>query len=440
MTIKEYYRQAYKEMRGKPPKEKWEYFWEYFKWHFSIGLLVLVMLIMMVVTIVNHRNNAFAGVFLNAIYDANDQGFLQDYYEYTDLNTKKDEALFYTNFTVKGDGSKFDSDQIYGVAVKIMSNELDFIAGQPDIFQIFAYNTSVLLDDLREHMTEEDLANYHVYYIDGAFRTKLETALGDEKPKIEDYPDPYKPELMEDPIPVGIDITYSKMLSGRIYNPDAKTFIGIVSNTKRVDKFMEFLDFLWSDGMLKENAFAGVFTNSIIDPDQQGFLQDYYGYTGLDTEKQEARFYTNFLLKGDASKADNENFYGIWGKITNNEIDFIAGQSESFSAIAYNPNAFLMDLRQYLDAETLARYSDRLYYIDGEVFRNLKDARPENYPDPRKPELMEDPIPVGIDISDSAMLSGRIYNADAETYIGVTSNAKQPEKFMEFLDFLWSTK
>lgn len=248
MTIKEYYRQAYRDMKGKPPKEKWEYFWEYFKWQFLIGLLVLALLIQGVFTVVNHRQNAFAGVFITALYDANEQGFLQDYYDYTGLNTKKEEARFYTNFLIKADNSKSDSDQLYGVFAKIISNEIDFIAGQPEPFRIFAYHTSVLVGDLRDYMDEETLARYadRLYYIDGAIRKQLETPNGDEKPKLEDFPDPHKPELMEDPIPVGIDVSDFQMLNGRIYKADAKAYIGIVSNTKRADKFMEFLDFLQS--------------------------------------------------------------------------------------------------------------------------------------------------------------------------------------------------
>ena len=248
MTIKEYYRQAYKEMRGKPAKEKWEYFWEYFKVPFLIGILVLALLIQGVVTIVNHKENTFAGVFITALYDADEKGFLQDYYEFTGLDTKKQEALFYTNILLKADGSKSDSDNLYGIFAKIVSHEIDFIAGQPEPFAMCAYHTSVLVGDLRDYMDEETLSRYagRIYYIDGAFRKQLETDLGEERPKLENYPDPTKPELMEDPIPVGIDVSDLKAINGKIYKADAKTYIGIVSNTKRADKFMEFLDFLWS--------------------------------------------------------------------------------------------------------------------------------------------------------------------------------------------------
>ncbi len=248
MTIKEYYRQAYKEMKGKPAKEKWEYFWEYFKWQFLIGLLVLAMLTQGVVSCATRKTNTFAGVFVTALYDANALGFLDDYYAYTDLDTKKQEALFYTNFLIKADNSSSDSNMLYNIAAKIFTKEIDFIAGQPEPFEIFAYHTSVLLGDLREHMDEETLSCYagRIYYIDGAVRKQLETELGEERPKPEDFPDPKKPELMEDPIPVGIDISGLKMLDGRIYKPGAETYIGIVSNTQRPEKFMEFLNFLWS--------------------------------------------------------------------------------------------------------------------------------------------------------------------------------------------------
>ena len=248
MTIKEYYRKAYKEMRDKPFKEKLEYFWEYFKWEFLIGMLVLILLIQGVVTFVSDKEDVFAGAFITALYNAEEQGFLQDYYEYTGLDTKKQEALFYTNILLKADNSVSDSNNLYGIFAKILNHELDFLAGQSEPFGICAYHTSGLLGDLRNFMDEETLARYadRLYYIDGEVLKKLETELGEEKPKLENFPDPRKPELMEEPIPIGIDVSDLKILNGRIYKQDAVTYIGIVSNTARPEKFMEFLDFLWS--------------------------------------------------------------------------------------------------------------------------------------------------------------------------------------------------
>lgn len=247
MTIREYVFQAYREMRNKPFKEKLEYFWEYFKWEFLIGLLVLALLVQGVVSCATRKEDVFAGVFITALYNAEDHGFLQDYNEYSGIDIKKQEALFYTNVLIKADGSKSDSDSLYGIFAKIINHELDFIAGQPETFEICAYHTSGLLCDLRKYMEEQALAHYagRLYYIDLAVIEQLETELGDEKPVVE-FPDPHKPELMEKPIPVGIDISDLKMFNGRIYKSDVKTYIGIVANTQRPERFLEFLDFLWS--------------------------------------------------------------------------------------------------------------------------------------------------------------------------------------------------
>jgi hypothetical protein len=62
------------------------------------------------------------------------------------------------------------------------------------------------------------------------------------------YPDPLKPELMEDPIPVGIDITDRKTFIEAYFWTDdnaIKVYLGFVPNSLRMELNHKLLDYLF---------------------------------------------------------------------------------------------------------------------------------------------------------------------------------------------------
>ena len=103
-----------------------------------------------------------------------------------------------------------------------------------------------------------------------------------------------------------------------------------------------------------------------------------------------------------------------------------------------------MDLRKFLDAETLETFADRLYYVDGAVIEKLSVPAGElqdtsiPIPDPTKPEAMEDPIPVGIDVSDRTDFQTAYYFPDTVLYLGVITNTPRQELTAQFIQYLFS--
>ena len=100
-------------------------------------------------------------------------------------------------------------------------------------------------------------------------------------------------------------------------------------------------------------------------------------------------------------------------------------------------------MREFLDKDTLAKFSDRLYYIDGAVLQTLSAPVGEtvdtniNYPDPTKPEAMKDPIPVDIDVSDRKDFQEAYYFPGTTLYLGVVANTPRPELTTEFITYLF---
>ena len=195
----------------------------------------------------------------------------------------------------------------------------------------------------------------------------------------------------------------------------------------------------------KDTAFTGYLLNCKISIEDESFLQGFYDRTGIDTATQEAAFYTDLGIWEGRGKNNNTVLQRIIAGASMKDADIITGPAEALRPCAYNTSRILCDLRQFLDEETLSAYADRLYNIDGAVMRQLdapvgQDVRPEllNYPDPRDPAGMEDPIPVGIDISDRTAFLEAYYFPDTTVYLSFVSNTSRPELCKQFLDYLFS--
>ena len=192
----------------------------------------------------------------------------------------------------------------------------------------------------------------------------------------------------------------------------------------------------------KEVVFSGILLNCMINIDDDAFLDGFYARAGIDAKKQEAAFYTDITLTDKNTKNDVTAFQRIMAGIATKETDFIVGQTENFRLCAYNTSRMLIDLREFLDADTLVQVADRLYYIDGAVLEQLSVPVGElqdpdiKIPDPTKPEAMEDPIPVGIDISDCKDFQQSYYFDNTTLYLGVIVNTPRPELTKAFISYL----
>lgn len=199
----------------------------------------------------------------------------------------------------------------------------------------------------------------------------------------------------------------------------------------------------------KDAVFTGYILNCSVAGKDEDFLNGFYEYAGINADKEEAAIYTDLTLYDGQSKKNAETFHRIMAGVAIQDADFVVGQPDAFRPCAYHTSKIMVDLREFLDAETLEKLSDRLYYIDGAVLDQLikpvgESVGPVIYPNPRKPEIMDDPIPVGIDISDRAALRDSYYYTTEDTvddtvvYIGIIANTARPELARQFIDYLFS--
>lgn len=145
-----------------------------------------------------------------------------------------------------------------------------------------------------------------------------------------------------------------------------------------------------------------------------------------------------------------------------NEVDVMCADAWNFESYAVAD--MFLDLRKVLTESQLTKYRDYIYYVDGAVIQkrqdytasgdtneafvsgtiaditdNTKASEAENrdnwtLPDP---DTMEDPIPVGIVMTDSPYFAETGLYTKAVPIVGVAANSKHLEEAHNIVDFLW---
>lgn len=245
MTMFEYAKKAYITMKEKSPKERWDYFLEYYKWPALAILLAIVLLVHGIVSIANRKDTVFSGVLINSLADSEQVDYDDKFGEFIGMDSDKEEVRFYTDIALTGGQSGTDVDAFQTLLAGIATKDTDFIVGQEDSFEKCAYHTSNMFADLRNILDAETLAQLEgrLYYIDKAVMEEIR----DSVMTMPELPDPFNPEAMTEPIPVGIDISQCEAFQKVYYPSEDVSYLGVVINSTRIDTTLQFIDYLLSE-------------------------------------------------------------------------------------------------------------------------------------------------------------------------------------------------
>ncbi len=145
------------------------------------------------------------------------------------------------------------------------------------------------------------------------------------------------------------------------------------------------------------------------------------------------------------SEENAENNYKATEKIISQVeeelLDFVAGPIDSMSDIAHN--AMFAELTTYLSQEQFMLIEPYLLYVDNavmeeleEAFENKEDTSKIKLPDPKKPEEMQEPIAVMIDMSSCEKFAAIYGNSDETIAIGLITSAPNKDMLIKFIDYL----
>lgn len=177
------------------------------------------------------------------------------------------------------------------------------------------------------------------------------------------------------------------------------------------------------------------------------YPQRFAEYVGLNTDDYDIWFDTSMHMDSSDLAAYDENTMATTQKlmvyIAAQEIDVLIANESTTNSYAYNETFY--DLHSILSEEQYEKYEPYFYYMDQSIAdaRNAADFNDEeyvsvpDYPSPRNPESMENPIPVGIYLDEAKGLKENYYFSDENVIFCVPANTQHLETALQYLDFIF---
>ncbi len=192
----------------------------------------------------------------------------------------------------------------------------------------------------------------------------------------------------------------------------------------------------------KDTAIYAALINAVEMPRAEEYAQSFAEAAGIDTDEYEVhldasmRIDLNVLDQVTITSSEKLTAY-----IAAKNVDVFVTDEAIMQHYAYSDT--FLDLREFLSEEQYAQYQPYFYYLDQTVMeeylanRNGMDtSNVIEYPDPRNPEAMDDPIPVGIYLkADSALKDSFYYTGDC--IAAIVGNTKRAENVSKFIDFIF---
>ena len=169
---------------------------------------------------------------------------------------------------------------------------------------------------------------------------------------------------------------------------------------------------------LKDHWFYITITNTREDVGTNSDLwRGYVDYTGYDVTEKMVEFNDEIYFDYSNHRAAGNKYYEVFvATVDSGVLDAVTMEPDELSALGESGR--LMDLQDERCASIYAKYKDRLIYSI-----------------PYDTEYSTDPVPVGIDISDSILMTRyHLYADGCALGIGAqSSNIDAVEKFLEYI-------
>lgn len=248
MAVMDEFREEREALKHGTPKEKLLYFWYYYKWH-TIGIIaVIAVVVSFICEVIGQKEDLFYAAVLNSLELDGAEAHQQGFADYAGIDTNKYSVSFdntmYISFTTMDETSMTSTEKLM---VYIAAAQLDVIIAGEDIFEHYADGDTFY--DLRDILSEEQLTKYepYFYYVDRPLVEQIAEAERNLDNTFDpEIPDPTKPELMEDPIPVGIFVDSCEELASGYYNTEQdRTVLGVLQNVPHLENTLKYIDYLF---------------------------------------------------------------------------------------------------------------------------------------------------------------------------------------------------
>lgn len=235
-------------------------------------------------------------------------------------------------------------------------------------------------------------------------------------------------------------------------------------------------------------GFYAMMINSTMHPDGEVIGEDFAGYAGIDTNSYNVLIDTNQTLSTSSYNTyDVSTQERIMAITAAGDLDVMIADQSVFEQ--YARNSYMTDLRDLMSEDELKKYDGYIYYVDGAILKAIEDgtyeqASSENTADNESqgsqddpsvagsnsaatdetisdeeisymlgisspssivsedafvlpdPDSMEDPVPVGIILSDTAFMQSTNTYAGSVPIFGIIGNSSRTDLAIKFLEYL----
>ena len=245
MTSKEAITYQLKQLKGKPLKEKLEHIFTYYRGPILGVLIVLALGGYMIFQIATAKEEALNIVCLNTFAQAEEADlFCREFAQAAGIDPEKETVRLNMGMVVSDALPTETYEAIQALSAQVAAGTVDVMVGDLDAMGIFLYQDYFC--DLAQVLTPQQLTQLQdsLLYIDLVY---MEAKLsGEEVPT--PFPDPTKPEEMEQPVPVALllpqENNFRQMCYGSIKTP---IVVGLVVNSDNTQNALAFLDYIFPE-------------------------------------------------------------------------------------------------------------------------------------------------------------------------------------------------
>lgn len=201
------------------------------------------------------------------------------------------------------------------------------------------------------------------------------------------------------------------------------------------------ISFVYQAATRKETALYVLLLNGLMQDrlaEESEATAAFAEYAGIDETEYEIIYDTSLQFGTDNDYAAAQK---LMVSVAAQELDVVVSDADSLTTYAYQE--YFYDLRNFLSPEQLALCQDSFYYMDAALVPKIDAAIEEGrfdytpeYGDPRHPEDMQDPIPVGIYLAEDSPLLAQYAFRDSDPAVCVLTNTTRPEQAAQFVAFL----
>lgn len=259
-----------------------------------------------------------------------------------------------------------------------------------------------------------------------------------------------------------------KRLKGKGIKAYIKWFIDyqLVTTIVIVIAVIFVISIIYTSVTAKESVFGVMFVNAVLSDDQEEILaEDFMEYAGIDSKQYEV-----YMDLSETLTDEYQTTYDVYSssiiatRIGAGQVDVMVADYEVFAN--YAAGEYFLNLSEVLDAETLETYSALLYYVDAALFGAEEDEETEDAQEDASgddaeqageggdadaaedeaqefvlpdPSAMEDPVPVGIVVTDAPYIAENGNYTDA-CVLGFLASTEAEDYCTLFLEYLFENE